>query len=190
MHDKYVEDGSFEKQDYTIAPLAVAGYDNCTFTNCNFAGTDLSALGFSECTFIGCDISNAKLRKTAMKNVKFDGCKMLGLHFADCEPFLFEVAFDHCTLNLSSFYKRKLAKTRFTNCSLKEADFSEADLHNAVFNNCDLAGAVFDNTNLEKADLRTAHNFSIDPEKNRIKKARFSANGIAGLLGKYDIVIE
>jgi hypothetical protein len=43
---------------------------------------------------------------------------------------------------------------------------------------------------LEKADFRTSYNYSINPEVNRIKKAKFSTAGIAGLLCKYDIEIE
>ncbi len=38
--------------------------------------------------------------------------------------------------------------------------------------NCDLNRAVFDNSILEKADFRTSLNYSIDPELNRIKKAK------------------
>ena len=68
--------------------------------------------------------------------------------------------------------------------------FAEADLTEAVFKDCDLSGAIFDYTVLEKADLRTAQHYSIDPENNRLKKARFSIFGIAGLLDKYDIDIE
>ena len=41
----------------------------------------------------------------------------------------------------------------------------------AVFHECNLLGAMFDQTNLEKADLRTAINFSIYPEQNKLKKA-------------------
>jgi uncharacterized protein YjbI with pentapeptide repeats len=59
-----------------------------------------------------------------------------------------------------------------------------------VFDNCNLTGAAFDNTTLEKADFRTAHNYSVDPERNRVKKARFSIQGLAGLLNRYDIEIE
>jgi fluoroquinolone resistance protein len=59
-----------------------------------------------------------------------------------------------------------------------------------VFDNCDLSKASFDNTILEKADFRTAFNYSINPESNKIKKAKFSVSGIAGLLDKYDIHIE
>ena len=66
----------------------------------------------------------------------------------------------------------------------------DTDLSLSVFSNCDLAGAMFENTNLENSDLSSSFNFSIDPENNRIKKAKFSTSGIKGLLDKYDIIIE
>jgi len=49
---------------------------------------------------------------------------------------------------------------------------------------------MFENTNLQKVDLRSAINYSINPEINQIKKAKFSASGLRGLLEKYDIVVE
>jgi uncharacterized protein YjbI with pentapeptide repeats len=73
---------------------------------------------------------------------------------------------------------------------MKEVDFEDADLCQSVFNNCDLLNASFVKTNLEKADLRTAYNYTLDPEANKIKKARFSSQGVVGLLAKYDIEIE
>lgn len=69
-------------------------------------------------------------------------------------------------------------------------DFTECDLSDSLFDNCDLMRANFDNTNIEKADLRTSYNYSIDPEINRIKKAKFSIHGISGLLEKYDLLID
>ena len=53
-----------------------------------------------------------------------------------------------------------------------------------------ISKAIFENTILEKADFRTAYNYAIDPEINKIKRARFSSFGVAGLLQKYDIDIE
>lgn len=50
--------------------------------------------------------------------------------------------------------------------------------------------AVFENTNLEKADFTTSYNYDIDPEKNRMKKAKFLQNGLHGLLLKYDLVVR
>jgi uncharacterized protein YjbI with pentapeptide repeats len=93
-------------------------------------------------------------------------------------------------LNLSSFYQLKLKAIRFVNCQLHEVDFAESDVSQAVFQNCDLAGAIFEFTNLEKADLSTASNYSIHPESNRIKKAKFSMQDLPGLLQQYDIVIK
>jgi uncharacterized protein YjbI with pentapeptide repeats len=72
---------------------------------------------------------------------------------------------------------------------LQEVDFSEADLNSSIFDNCDLMRATFENTILEKVDLRTSYNYSLDPELNRIRKAKFSMSGIVGLLNKYDIEI-
>jgi uncharacterized protein YjbI with pentapeptide repeats len=73
---------------------------------------------------------------------------------------------------------------------LHEVDFSGCDLTNSSFNNCDLSGAVFENTNLEKADFLTSYNYSLDPDKNKLKKTKFSSNGLSGLLSKFDIIIE
>ena len=132
----------------------------------------------------------ANLVKTAFKDIRFKNCKLLGLHFENCDQFLFLASFDECSLRLSSFYQMKLQRTKFDNCGLQEVDFTETDLNNAVFNKCDLSGAIFDNTNLEKADLRTSYNYSINPQSNKIKRAKFSLGGVAGLLDKFDIEIE
>jgi hypothetical protein len=45
-------------------------------------------------------------------------------------------------------------------------------------------------TVLEKVDFRTANNYSLDLDLNRVKKAEFSSAGIIGLLEKYQIIIE
>lgn len=83
-----------------------------------------------------------------------------------------------------------LQKTRFENNSFQDVDFSEAVINGAILDNCDLLNAVFDRTNLEKCDLSTAYNYSINPENKNIKKAKFSLNGLPGLLNNYDIVIQ
>ncbi|HRF77896.1 MAG TPA: pentapeptide repeat-containing protein, partial [Chitinophagales bacterium] len=87
------------------------------------------------------------------------------------------------------FYQLKLKSTPFHDCSLQEVDFSQCDLTSVIFDNCDLSMAIFDNTILEKADLRNAYNYQINPEHNHIRKAKFSSNGLAGLLMQYDIDI-
>jgi fluoroquinolone resistance protein len=190
MEKAYVEDEKFEKIDFTENGLTRGEYENCVFIHCNFSNTDLSRTSFSECKFINCNLSLANLTNTVFRGIKFKDCKLVGLHFNHCDAFLFTVDFDHCLLNLSSFYKRKLKKTSFKHSNLREVDFTEADLTSSLFDNCDLLGATFEDTILEKADFRSSYHYSIHPEANKIKKAKFSMTGISGLLDKYDIEIE
>ena len=83
-----------------------------------------------------------------------------------------------------------MRKIIFDHCSIQEASFVDADLSEARFVECDLSQAIFQNTILEKADFQTAHNYSINPEINKIKKAKFALAGLPGLLQKYDIGIH
>ncbi len=190
MERIYIEEKEFNTVNFTLKALPEADYENCSFINCNFSGTNLSNIVFAGCAFTGCNLSLAAITQTAFKNSKFKDCKLLGLHFENCNPFLFEVYFENCMLNLSSFYKLKIKKTKFIHSSLHEVDFTESDLTGSIFDNCDLARTIFQNTIAEKADFKTAYNFLINPETNNIKKAKFSTAGLAGLLDKYDIEID
>jgi len=190
MNNAYTEGKRFDKINFAEQPLEKGEYENCTFAGCNFSAADLSGINFSGCEFRSCNLSTAKTLKTGFCDIRFTDCKLLGLHFETCNEFLFSAYFENCILNLSSFYRMKIKKTKFSRCSMHETDLSGADLGGAIFDNCDLAKAKFENTILEKADLRTSWNYSIDPEINKIKKAKFSKEGIAGLLDKYDIEIE
>ena len=185
-----IENKVFERVDYKENYLGAGEYENCTFINCVFYNSDLSDISFNGCEFDSCDFSLAKTKNTVLDNVKFVNCKLLGLHFDECSDFVLSVDFENCLLEFSTFYRRKLKKTRFKNCKLREADFTEADLSNSTFDNCDLQRTVFSKTNLEKADFYSSFSYSIDPENNRIKKAKFSRSGILGLLDKYDIQID
>jgi len=52
-----------------------------------------------------------------------------------------------------------------------------------------IASQTFTGADLEKADLSTSFNYSIDPTSNKIKKAKFSQSGISGLLDAFGIEI-
>lgn len=186
MQEIYIQDKTFDKKELP----AKGEYENCIFNSCDLSNYDLSEFKFIDCTFNDCNLSMAELNKTVFRDVKFRNCKMLGLRLDICSDFGLSFSFEGCQLNHSSFYKTKIKKTIFKNSQLQETDFTEADLANSVFDNCNLSQAVFDQAVLERADFRTAYNYSIDPEMNRISKAKFSISGIAGLLDKYDIDIE
>lgn len=186
----YYNDRQFKGENFAEQEIAAFEYENCTFINCVFTKADLSQTEFENCEFEDCDLSLAKLQGTAFRDVTFTNCKLLGLHFENCNNFSLSFTFKNCVLNFASFYKMKLKNICFEDCKLEETDFVETDLTKAVFKNCELKRASFSQTILDGADLRTAFNFSIDPETNRIKKAKFSTHNIAGLLDKYSIVIE
>jgi fluoroquinolone resistance protein len=190
MNRIFCEGKKFENLNFRNTAPEVGDYEECTFKNCDFSDSDLSDINFLGCEFRECNLSLARLAQTSFREVKFINCKLLGLHFEDCNNLMISFEFDGCALDLSSFYKLKLKKTIFRNSKIIEADFTETDLTNSSLKNCDLLRTIFKNTNLEGVDFRTSNNYSIDPDLNRIKKAKFSLPGIAGLLDKYDIEID
>jgi uncharacterized protein YjbI with pentapeptide repeats len=106
------------------------------------------------------------------------------------DQVIYEFHFKDCLLDYSQFYKLKLRQIQFIHCSMIATDFMETDLSGALFDSCNLRRAVFSNTNLEKADFYTSYEYRIDPEKNKMKKAIFSTQGLHGLLEKYALVIK
>lgn len=186
----YIEDETFKGISQKNNPISKAEYEYCTFINCDFSETDLSGFKFTECEFESCNLSNARIAGTAFKQATFRDCKLMGLPFDKCDPFNLEFTFDHCMLDHSIFYRLKLKKTRFAYCRLISVDFIEADLAQAVFDESDLLGALFDQANLEKADLRTARNFTINPTHTRLTGAFFAKDNISGLLHHLKLKIE
>ena len=186
----FIADQSFKNQDYTQTRLSKGEYENCIFEGCKFENGYLDNQNFMECEFMDCNLSNANLNHTIFKEVTFSYCKMIGLKFEDCNDFLLDFTFRHCILNLSSFYGLTLRNQTFNDCKLIEVDFTETDLTQVNFENSHLDRAIFSRTNLQKADFTKALNFDIDPEINQLKHARFSKEGLSGLLSKYNIKIE
>jgi len=185
---EFFDDQVFDKYDPSV------GYNHefnaCTFRNCDFSDVKFEAAEFIECTFVSCNLSMAKFENTVLNQVTFNNCKVLGVDFSKCSKFLFSVSFEGCILNYSLFFKNDLKNTSFKKCSLQEASFIETNLLSAKFIDCNLDKTIFDHANLEKADLSTSRNYSINPEINRLKKAKFSMPDVVGLLNHLDISID
>jgi uncharacterized protein YjbI with pentapeptide repeats len=165
-------------------------FEQFRFVNCELSEANLAGLRFEDCLFERCNLTTAKLTGTALQNVAFTDCKLLGVAFSACQDMLFGVHFDDCQLRYASFGGKKLAGTRFSRCSLAETDFTNADLTGAAFASCDLAGTLFHNTQLAGADFTTATGFTLDPEANHLRGARFALAGLPGLLDRYGLLIE
>ena len=181
---------TFEKVNFINKKVNNREFEGCVFKNCDFSNSDFSNNTFIDCEFFDCNLSMTNLRGTGLKTVDFINCKLLGILFNECDDFLFNVSFEECVLDYASFANKKMLKTKFMNSSLKEVTFIGANLSNCVFENSNLEGAIFNDTQLAAADFTLAQNFKIDPEFNPMRKAKFSTQGIDGLLDKYDINIE
>lgn len=181
---------TFEKVISISKNINYKEFEDCTFKNCDFSTTDFSNSTFMDCEFIDCNLSMILVSNTSLKSVHFKNCKLLGVPFNSCADFLFSVSFQECILDYSIFANKKMPKTKFVTSSLKEANFIGANLSNSSFENCNLDQTIFNDTNLTSVDFTSAYNYKIDPEYNLITKAKFSIQGISGLLDKYDLLIE
>jgi uncharacterized protein YjbI with pentapeptide repeats len=186
----YFADQTYENQDFTEVSWAAGEYEGCTFVGCNLERVDWSGSQFADCTFRDCNASLAILHRTSFQDVQFERCKLLGLRWEHVNPIGLALSFRNCTLDHTSWYQMRLKKTRFDGSSLVEADFTEADLTEAVFLDTNLTRATFDHAVLERADLRTADGFSIDPQRNKLTGARFTLSGLPGLLDAHQLRIE
>ncbi|RKR80038.1 pentapeptide repeat protein [Mucilaginibacter gracilis] len=187
---QYYTDQLFDKTPFPGKAHQETIFENCTFKNCDLSGINFSGSDFIDCLFDTCNFSTAKFANTGLKNASFKGCKLSGVNLGSCNDFLFAANFEDCILDYASLHKKKNKKCSFINCSMKSTDLTEADLTEAIFQNCDLQNAEFGRTILTGANLTTASNFTIDPEQNQMRKARFSQQGLIGLLGKYGIIVE
>lgn len=181
---------TFDKVIWTAKKINNREFEDCIFNKCDFSNSDFSNNTFMDCEFIDCNLSMTNLTGTSLKTVNFKKCKLLGIHFNMCIDFLFAVGFQDCVLDYASFTNKKMPKTQFNSCAMKEVSFIGSNLTNSVFENCNLDNAIFNDTHLAGVDFTNAYNYKIDPEYNTMKKARFSIQGIPGLLEKYDIKIE
>lgn len=183
------EDQLFEKTDSSGLNIDSTEFEECIFKLCDFSKIKITSCKFIQCTFIDCDLSMADLTETQLSDVKFKNCKLMGIHFFRCNKFLFDVGFDTCILDYSSFAEMKIPKTSFSNSNLKGVDFNRTFLEQAHFDGADLNEAIFSGTNLKGADFSTARNYIIDPRDNFLKNAKFSRNGLWGLLTNIGIKI-
>jgi uncharacterized protein YjbI with pentapeptide repeats len=155
---------TFEKTVYIDKRVNNREFEDCIFKNCDFSNSDFSNNTFMDCEFIDCNLSMTQLAGTSLKTVHFKDCKLLGIQYNACTDFLFNVGFQDCVLDYSSFANKKMLKAKFHSCSMKEVSFVGTNLTNSVFENCNLDNAVFNDTLLAGVDFRTAYNYNIKIE--------------------------
>src|SRR4051812_18637817 len=119
---------TFEKVSYIDKKVNNREFEDCIFKNCDFSNSDFSNNTFMDCEFIDCNLSMTQLGGTSLKTVHFKECKLLGIQFNTCADFMFDVNFQDCVLDYSSFANKKMPKTKFNSSSLKEVSFIGTNL--------------------------------------------------------------
>ena len=143
---------------------------NAIFENTDYAKETLELAEYEACTFRNCNFSEYNLA---------------GFKFSEC-------LFAGCNLSLVKLNGTLLMNIAFIDCKMLGLWFDTCDAFGLSFSfeNCQLNHSSFFKIKIKKTDFRTAYNYSINPEKNKLKKSRFASAGIHGLLDKYDLVIE
>ena len=98
--------------------------------------------------------------------------------------------FEKLDYTVERFTKAEYESCEFIQCNFLQVDLSNAVFINCSFKNCDFTNAIFDQTNLEKVDLRTSFNYSIDITKNKVRKSKHSKISALGLLDNFDVVVK
>ncbi|HYD91021.1 MAG TPA: pentapeptide repeat-containing protein [Flavobacterium sp.] len=190
MPSNYIIGEEFTNKIYSHDEIMYKDFERCTFVGCDLTQCNYTGTAFIDCTFIGCNFSEAKVNYVSLRGVLFNNCNFTGVNFSMVDTLLFSAEFKDCILNYAKFYTLKIKGTIFTDCSLTAADFMSTDMTGAMFDNCDLHKAVFIDTIANGTDFTTSYNYTIDPERNKLRRARFSQDGLRGLLEKYDIIVK
>ena len=164
-------------------------FENCIFVSCNFGGASFKRCRFIDCTFQGCDLSNWQIHGSRLREIAFKDSKMVGIIWGNASAIT-HLNLERCVLDFSNFAGLDLRKSLIRECMAREVDFSDANLCEVDCRGTDFAGTRFANTNLLKADFRQALNYSIRPDGNKLKQAKFSLPEATLLLYGLDIVLE
>lgn len=172
----------FEQRFDRLTAIPKGEYESCQFIHCQCPESHLSRQIFVSCTFEHCQFNLIQVQETKFQQCVFKNCQLLGIAFDKVYRIGLDMRFEDCQLDHASFVGLPLAKSSFLRCRLTGVDFSEADLREADFSGSSLQQAQFFRTRLDKADLRSAVGFQINPQNNSLKKTKIAVSGLPGLL--------
>ena len=143
-----------------------------------------------DCTFKNCNFSLTKLEGCRLQNVEFLNCKFVGVNFGKCDPQFLKMKFKECLITTANFSDLNLKNTPFLDCVIRETHFTNSNLSGADFAGSNLEGSMFHNTDLRKANFQGAINYSINPQTNKLQKAKFLKPEVMSLLNYFEIIIN
>lgn len=83
-----------------------------------------------------------------------------------------------------------LRSSEIKECAAHNTDFENTNLSKTNCTGTDFLNAKFNDADLSFADFTGAFNYSINPNKTKIKKAKFSLPEVVNLLEAWDVIIK
>jgi fluoroquinolone resistance protein len=183
------EGQTIKSENFSKKSLDRSSFSDCTFNGCDFSESMLRNARFYACIFTNCNLSLVKLDGCRFQETHFIDCKIVGADFFKCgKPFFF-ASFKNCVLQYCNFSDLRMKAGSFNGSKLNDCYFTNTVLTGADFREVDLMGTIFHNCDLCEADFSSATRYAIDPQTNKMKKARFSLPEAVGLLHGFGITI-
>lgn len=171
-------DTVFKKHEVPEAHYKDIEFEECQFSDCDFSGVKFQNCNFVNCEFVRCNLSLTDLSNSKLFGITFRESKLVGVDWTKATwPIYhldFELRFERCILNDSSFFGLTLNELMLDECKLHDVDFREGSFNDSTLNYCDLTHSVFMRTSLEKVDFCDSTNYAINVLENNVKGAKFS----------------
>ena len=186
--EDFIQNTSFTGADFSGKKVTEKEFYKCTFVNCNLTNMQFTDCRFENCVFDKCDLSLSKFINSEFIGVTLIESKLLGIDWTTFKSLL-QIKFNDCSLNHSVFYGLNLKNLELKDCTCHEMNFEKTNLTRAICTGTDFLGTRFNSTDISFADFSNAVNYSIDPNYNTIRKAKFSLPEVLTLLQCFDITI-
>lgn len=171
-------DATFEQCDMAHGSFRDIEFEDCLFADCDFSAARFQNCRFNQCRFKRCNLSLAVFAASRLFGVTFVDSKLVGVDWtrADWPDFHkdFELTFQQCILNDSSFYGLTMQQLAIYECRVQEVDFRHGNFSAASFTQNDFTGSLFVQTNLSRADFSGSEGVSINVLENTLRGAKFS----------------
>jgi fluoroquinolone resistance protein len=198
------------------AELNESVFEDVSFLNCHFTGTDLVNTKFLRCVLFdgdarkGCDFADAQLRGAHfidcnLSLARFAGanlhaltlerCKASGVDFEDASfvkksgrNSVVAGRFIDSALDFANFRGVVLEDCDFAGSSLRQVDFSRTSLSKASFRKADLSAVIIDEADMDGADLRDAAVSGLDLTRARNHGGiKVSTSQLSALVGPFGL---
>jgi uncharacterized protein YjbI with pentapeptide repeats len=188
-----IEGRSFSGLDLDGQEIGFKEFYGCVFSKCSFLETTFRSCRFVDCEFRECNLGLCRVKDCSFSNTRFQDSQVIGVDWTEASwpkrGFLRTVDFRSCALNHSTFIGLSLREIELTRCVARDVDFTEADLSRADLTHTDFSQSRFLHTDLTEADLTGATNYAIAPNRNVLKKTKFSLPEAVSLLYGLDIIL-